>query len=84
MVKSVTSNCAALRAFPKGHIVHVASLCGEDILESDAAQNPPERFWQASETGTYAPAGTKQVLEGAFRDGVGQYSVALYEGSKNK
>jgi hypothetical protein len=25
----------------KGHIVHVASLCGEDILESDAAQNPP-------------------------------------------
>jgi hypothetical protein len=55
----------------KGHIVHLSSWCGEDILESDAAQNPPERFWQASESGTHAPAGTKLVLEATFRDGAG-------------
>ena len=68
----------------KGHIVHVASLCGEDILEADAAQNPPERFWQASESGTNAPTGTKMVLEATFRDGVSQYTVALYERSKKE
>jgi len=63
----------------KGHIVHLSSLCGEDILESDAAQNPPERFWQAGDSRSYPPAGTKQILEATFRDGIAQYTVALYE-----
>jgi hypothetical protein len=63
----------------KGHIVHVASLCGEDILESDASQNPPERFWQAGESGGYAAAGTRLLLEASFRDDAGPYQLALYE-----
>jgi hypothetical protein len=63
----------------KGHTVHLASLCGEDILESDATQKPPERFWQAGETRGYAAAGTRQVLEATFHDDAGRYSVALYE-----
>src|SRR5207237_10514000 len=64
--------------------VHVASLSGQDILESDAGQNPPERLWQAGESGGYAPAGTRQVLEATFRDDFKQHPVALYERSKKE
>jgi len=54
------------------------------LLESDASQNPPERFWQAGASGSYPPAGTKTVLEATFRDGTSQYTVALYERIKKR
>ncbi len=79
-ITDLAVKCPGHFAGHKGHIVHLASLSGEDILESWALEKPPRRFWQAGGgTLAYAPAGTKKVLEAKFHSGTGQYALALYE-----
>ncbi len=79
-ISELAVKCPVHFAGHKGHIVHLASLSGEDILESWALEKPPRRFWQAGDGMlAYAPAGTKKVLEATFRDGTSQYALALYE-----
>jgi hypothetical protein len=64
----------------KGHVVHLASLSGEDILTSDAWEKPPPRFWLAMEGAvSHGPPNSKKILEATFEDGVQRYSLTLFE-----
>ena len=63
----------------KGHTVHMASLSGEDVLEEDARENPPVRYWTGSEGGGYAASGFEAILEASFQDESSRYTLVLYE-----
>jgi len=79
-LRDIPVKCSVQFAGVKGHIVHLSSLSGEDILPSAPLERMPARFWQA---GPYAagaaPTGARTVVTATFQDRAESYGIMLCE-----
>lgn len=79
-LRDIPVKCSVHFAGVKGHIVHLSSLSGEDILPAAPLANMPRRFWQAGpHAAGDAPAGARKVLAATFQEGAESYSMLLCE-----